>query len=322
MKNWWLKFGCFLTGYNYQIVIQSSEMSAKSVKKYTAALLIICILWGFIGYAFTQRYGQTGFIGSIVGALISIIIVIQIERQIILTIGNNYLGRVFRIFIGIIMACIGSVIIDQIIFKDDVEKRQLTINQVLVDSLLPKKTFELNNHIKGMDSLISNKEGERTALQKELYLKPTISLASSAISYEKDTLTGKFIPASRSNSSKSMVNPKAALMQPLLQQIDTYVKRKSEMENRMVTIREDVEKQVASKTGFLDELDILFKILFESKVALIMWVLWFCLLLFIELFVLVSKYGDVTDDYMKTVIHQMEVKIEMLEKLRRKPDVN
>ena len=55
-----------------------------------------------------------------------IIIVIQIERQIILSVGKNVLVPVFRIILGIVMAIIGSVIIDQIIFREDVEKGKIS----------------------------------------------------------------------------------------------------------------------------------------------------------------------------------------------------
>jgi hypothetical protein len=51
-----------------------------------------------------------------------IIIVIQIERQIILSVGKNKLVPLFRVAIEVVMAVIGSVIIDQIIFREDVEK--------------------------------------------------------------------------------------------------------------------------------------------------------------------------------------------------------
>lgn len=68
MKNWWIKFGCFLTGYNYGIVRSSSEVSSKAVKKYTSAMLIVCILWSFVGFMFTQRYLRGNSWGSVVGA--------------------------------------------------------------------------------------------------------------------------------------------------------------------------------------------------------------------------------------------------------------
>ena len=53
---WWIKFGCFLTGWNSSILSQCSEASFKHLKKYTAALLILIIIWVFTGYCFAERY--------------------------------------------------------------------------------------------------------------------------------------------------------------------------------------------------------------------------------------------------------------------------
>lgn len=80
MRNWWLRFGCFLTGYNYGIVKMSSEITAKTVKRYTSAMIIICILWSFIGYTFTDRYLKAGPWGAFLGAVVMVIIIIQVER--------------------------------------------------------------------------------------------------------------------------------------------------------------------------------------------------------------------------------------------------
>ena len=74
MKTWWIQFGCFLTGYNYDIVRNSSEVAAKMVKRYTAALLIVGILWCFIGYCFTDRYIHGGTFMSVIGALIFVMV--------------------------------------------------------------------------------------------------------------------------------------------------------------------------------------------------------------------------------------------------------
>lgn len=314
MKQWWLKFGCFLTGYNFQIVKQSSEVSVKAVKKFTSALIIICFLWAFIGFAFTSRYLHAGLAGSIAGAALMVIIVIQIERQIILSVGKNRLTGGFRIFIGFIMAIIGSVILDQITFKDDIEKKQLTYNQNLVDSILPLKTAELKSQIRANDSLIASKEAEHLAIQNELTKHPTISYTNTMINYEIDS-TGHRKPKAINNSTTSMANPKASLLDPLQKQINAYIDRRSSLEGRLITIREDLEKDVKSKTGFLDELQVLKSILTDSPVALIVWSLWFFFLLSLEMFVLFSKMGDKTHDYEETVIHQMNVRLEMLKKL-------
>ncbi|HLN72683.1 MAG TPA: DUF4407 domain-containing protein [Prolixibacteraceae bacterium] len=101
MKDLWVRLGCFMTGYNYSIVRNSSEATSKAVKKYLSALLIVCTLWGFVGYAFTRRYLHGNEYVSLVGALIMMLMVIQIERQIILSIGRNRMAYAFRILVSI-----------------------------------------------------------------------------------------------------------------------------------------------------------------------------------------------------------------------------
>ena len=110
MKDLWLKIGCFITGHNYAIVKNSSEASAKAVKKYLSAILIIATLWGFIGFAFTKRYLHGSTLVAVVGAIVMIIIIVQIERQVILSVGKNKLAFAFRVLIGIVMAIIGIIV--------------------------------------------------------------------------------------------------------------------------------------------------------------------------------------------------------------------
>lgn len=120
MRDWWIKLGCFLTGWNYDILKNCTEASRKKLKKYTSAILILIIIWSFVGFSFAQNYLQAGTIKSVCIAVIFVIIVIQIERQIILNMGKNGWSNTARIIIAIIMALLGSVILDQIIFKDDI----------------------------------------------------------------------------------------------------------------------------------------------------------------------------------------------------------
>jgi hypothetical protein len=294
-------------------------MSAKAVKKYTSALLIIGILWGFIGFSFGQRYGKLDWPAALLCAFIAIVIVVQIERQIILTIGKNRGGVVFRCIIGCVMAVIGSVIIDQVIFKDDVEKRQLDLNQNLIDTLLPKRTAELNKQITETNDQINIKEAELSKLVNEINTRPIISLRSSTNIYGKDSL-GSAIPTGRTVSTTNIPNPKQEFVDPLRSQIISMINRRSELQNRLVNVHTEVQRAVESKVGFLDELNVLFTLLLESKVAFSIWILWFIFLFALELFVLVSKVSDKKDDYLRTVEHQMAVRIEMLGKLRGMPD--
>lgn len=316
----WLKLGCYITGYNYTIIKNSSEASAKTVKKYLSAILIVGILWGFIGYSFAQRYLHTSIAASVIVALIMVVIVIQIERQIILSVGKNSLVPLFRVLIGIVMAVIGSVIIDQIIFREDVEKARISNVQAEVNSILPEKTRELDYQIHQLDSAITLKEGERTAIIDEITKKPFIKSATSETRHfqmqrnssgqARDTLVKR-----TDYALTDVANPKAKLLPDIEEQIGQLRAQKSEKENNKINIREQLETELSSKTGFLDELKVLFSILLSSWIALVVWCMFFLFLMSLELLVLVNKFGEDKTDYDTIIMHQKETRIKMVEKL-------
>jgi hypothetical protein len=321
MKDLWLKTGCYITGYNHNIIKNSSELSAKTVKKNLSAILIVSILWGFIGFCFAQRYLHAGIIASSIVAIVMIVIVIQIERQIILSMGKNYLVPVFRIIIGIVMAVIGSVIIDQIIFREDVEKAKISDIQTQVNNILPVKTRELDVQIKQIDSAILLKETERAGIIEEITKKPFIKSTSSEVKHfqmQRNGSDGKLADTIVQRTDLALTdiaNPKAGLLTGIADQISQLRKQKSEKENSKINIRQELETELSSKTGFLDELKILFSILLSSWIALVVWIMFFLFLLSIEVFVLVNKFGDEKNDYESIIRHQKDVRIKMLDKL-------
>lgn len=314
MKDFWMKFACFLTGHNYDLVKSSSEATTKTVKKYFSAMLIITTLWAFIGYSFTQRYLHGTIIASIIGAIIMVLMVIQIERQIILTVEKKTAAFVFRVIIGTIMAIIGSVILDQVIFKDDIEKFKLNKLQIEVNKLMPIKTQELSKQIQELDNAILSLETQRVALNNEVSANPTIPIPSSTTQYDRDS-TGKLILVNKTSFSSSIPNPKAELIPQIDNQIKILREQKSKKETQKLNVQSVLEKELKSKVGFLDELKNLFGILFSSAIAFIVWLLLFLFFFSIEFFILISKYGEDQNDYDKTIIHQMEIRKKMLDEI-------
>lgn len=321
MKDLWLKLGCYITGYNYTIIKNSSEASARSVKKYLSAILIVSILWGFIGYSFARRYLHAGIPGSSAVSLIMIIIVIQIERQIILSVGKNNLVPVFRTLIGVVMAVIGSVIIDQIIFREDVEKARISNIQSEVNAILPEKTRELDYQINQLDSAITGKEAERIGLIDEITKRPFIKSATSETRHfqmQKNSSNGQLKDTLVKRTDMALAdvaNPKAKLLPDIEEQISQLRSRKSEKENSKINIREELETELSSKTGFLDELKVLFSILLSSWIAMVVWSMFFLFLMSIEVLVLVNKFGEDKTDYDAIILHQKDVRIKMVDKL-------
>lgn len=325
MRNIWIRFGCFLTGYNYNIVKSSSEVAAKTVKKYTAAIVIVCILWFFIGFTFAQRYLQLGIAGSLFAGMLSVIIIVQVERQIILSLHPSRILLFFRSCLALMMAILGAVIIDQILLEKDIELEKISYNSERVDQILPSKTAELNNQIAALDTTINNKEAERQRLIDDITLNPIIPFVTSQSQsvptpVHVKTLAGEdstafVIKTSVTVAKNNIPNPKNSLLVPLDSTIAEMRKQKVEKENALLNIRPALEKEINEKTGFLDELKVMYRLISNSAVALGFWLLWILFFLFIEMLVLVSKIGDKSSDYEKTVMHHMNLQIRRLDAL-------
>lgn len=324
MTNWWLRFGCFLTGFNYAIVRNSSEISAKAVKRYTSAMLIVCILWSFIGYTFTKRYVHGGTWGSVAGAVVFVLIIIQIERQIILSITPTKWLYLARGIIAALMAIIGAIIIDQIIFKEDIDLEKITFIEARVKKALGPKTEELRNQISSLDTVIARKNSERAAVVQEVSKNPTILVYSTHTVMKEQTTTSTDpvtgLPVTKKTSaptaitsSDNVANPKIALLQPLQDNINSLSVQKADKESTLLNIRPSLEKEISSKVGFLDELEVMYNLITRSGVALSVWLIWFFFLLGLEMLVLISKMNEKENDYERTVKHHMSLQLKKLD---------
>lgn len=332
MGNLWIRFGCFLTGHNYRIVRNSSEMTAKAVKRYTSAILIVCILWAFVGFFFTNRYLDGGLFGSLAGSLIAVIIIVQIERQIILTMNPSGWLYFARITIALLMAIIGAVIIDQVIFQKDIELEKINFIQNRVDNALPPKTAELRKQIATLDTAIIKKENERLLLIADITKNPTIRTVASSTKQTPITetvtdSTGKttikeVLKNAKTVEVTSVPNPKLGMISPLEENIKNLQEQKSKKETALIHAREELEADISSRVGFLDELEVMHTLITRSYVALGVWFVWCLFIIFLELLVLFSKIGDKKSDYEKTVTHHMELQIRKLDALARAANVN
>lgn len=322
MRNAWIKFGCFLTGYNYSILKNCSEVAKKTVKRYTAAMIIMCVLWGLIGYSFANRYLHAKTETSLGCAFVFIIIIIQIERQIIMqTHKNNYL-QLFRGVIAVMMAFIGSLIIDQIIFKDDIElEKELFINKK-VESIYPERAQIRQKQIDQLKQQLNAKDSQRTALHNNIQANPVVNTTTVQNNQVPETFSIRDSSGVTKTSTRYVVktttinsqtaNPNTALIAPLDSQINSIQRIMLSQGDSLATLRQSIEKQLKEKTGFLDELNIMFSLLAKSNPALVVYIVWFILLLGLEFFILMNKRHEKTTDYDAMITHQMNMHIKKL----------
>ncbi len=296
-----IRFGCFLTGMNCHILRQCSEASYKQLKRYLAALSIIMGLWTFIGYKFARVYFKLDNSRALLFALAAMVLVWAIERTIILGRKNKGIGML-RFLLGLIMASIGAIIIDQIIFQDDIEKEKILQMQEEVNRVVPQKTVELRSQIHQLDSLINLKEQERVKLSKYLERHPTISMPT--VHVVRDS-TGKVI--SRTITNQHVENPKFDDYKRLEEEINRLRDDKKQKEEMLLGVRDTVEKDLASKKGLLDDLHLQLSLMKKNKVAFGVWGLFFAFFLFLELLVVMIKLVEKETDYDRMVSFAEEI---------------
>jgi hypothetical protein len=317
MKNWWMRIGCSLTGWNPHILDSCTEASRKQLKKYTSAIVILIILWSFIGYSFSDRYVHAPWWGCLITALIFVTIIIQIERQIILTVGKNIGLTIFRLIIAFIMAIIGSVIIDQIIFKDDIEKKMIEIVDRQVIEQIPNRLTVINTKLLEIQHEVDSLDSKNLELYDEISRRPTIetiSTLTSPLTIRKSDGSDTIIY--RTTVSRNPIsNPKVNEAEINRLQLDRLRKQQEEYTKGKIDAEKILREELKLNQGFLEELNAIIEILKERPVALIFYIILFAFLMSLELFVVVSKYGDRKSDYDLVVEHQLEQKIKTLNNL-------
>lgn len=317
---WWIKFGCFITGWNSKILANCSEASFKALKKYTSSMLILIILWAFTGYCFADRYAGAPWWACIIVAIIFVIIVIQIERQIILTVGKNRGVGILRVFLAIIMAILGSTIIDQIIFGDDVDKKMVEIRTEQVNKIAPARQKEIQLEIDRLAFAIDSLDKINMQMNEEIALRPTIMTVQTMTTEVPVVHKDGSVTKEKSNSIT-----RTPIENPRLKQVQSNEKNLQHMRTlldeyniKKLNVTAEVKKELEAQTGFLEELNALIRIMSENKIALIFYALLFFFLIFLELLVVMSKFGDKPCDYDLIIQHQLAVKKDALEDLVKK----
>jgi outer membrane murein-binding lipoprotein Lpp len=315
-----LKIMCFFTGYNFILSKESSEKCKLHIKKYFSALIMIIPIWGFIGYNFINRYLKGNYLESSLGALFLGFLIWQIERQIIMADKKSIGILIFRGALATIASILGAIIIDQIILKDDIEKNKIEQIQADVNRILPSKTAELDNQIEQLNELLQKKELERAEIMEDINKRPMIITYQKKTKQERDEESQSLIPVSAEHQTFSVENPKMKLIPVIDEQINKIQENKREIENKKINIRTLVEEELKSKTGFIEELNIIFKIIMSSHLSLVSWLLIFLFFFFIELFVLINKWTNEPTDYEELLNFQETIRKRKIQMLHQEQD--
>ena len=248
------KLSCFITGFNYQIISRCSEIAQKMLKRYTGLIVLISIVWAIIGYSFAMRYLKLGVGSSLLMSALCVLSIILIERNIILAQKANKGMFAFRIILACIMAIIGSLILDQSMFAEDIEEARIAYIQEKIRINLPAKTAEIKYQIEQTQESIDKLEIRINTLSNDISLRPTIETISSTT---QRTSQDSINRVSTTIIRGSEANPKIEELKANQESLKNNNKILQERRNELLYAEKELKKEYESRRGFLDELNIM-----------------------------------------------------------------
>lgn len=124
-----LKFYCFITGDQYSMVKEDTPKSKQKVVLMANALLLPVLIWDINGYLLARHVLQSTLAIALFTGLFCAFVIFIVERIIIMSKTNNGM-RNFRIVLGVCVALLGALALDEVIFKEDID-HQINKNKVL-----------------------------------------------------------------------------------------------------------------------------------------------------------------------------------------------
>lgn len=268
-----LKFWCALIGKDYSTVSSYRKSSQEKIILFGSILLIPVTLWALNGYLMSREIFGMGVLGSLGTAIILGFIIYLIERSIILAQSNPTINRL-RVILGLIVAILGSLTMDEVIFKNDIDNMMQTYKVEGVDTETKKLDSLYVHRIDSVARIVN--------LKSKVYKQRSDEYALE--------LEGK------ANSGRGGDGPLAKRKEILMNRsyddlvMDQEVLKSLEGEYR--TNREFAKKDTRESfndKGLLMRMRAMFRLIFSDWVSFIVFILYFSLVLIMETLVIFMK---------------------------------
>jgi hypothetical protein len=280
-----------ITADDHNMLINDTPASRKKVVLLANALFVPVLLWFFSAFAIAIRLFETSIFNGLIAGLIATVFIFIIDRSILISNGNKFITA-FRIVMGLCIATIGSIMVDECIFHDDINHQ-----------------FEANkeNSIQAIKDSINSK-----------YAMPLAQLA--AIQEQKSQIWNNGIQDAKNEtdgkggSNQRGVGKIASVKLNLasLQQAD-YIEAKN---NRDSLIQEKnqtlqrAENKINSSYGkamLLHRIEALFELVLSNKIVALIYFIFTIFIWCLEFIVILFKINSAETNY--------EKKIRMIEKI-------
>lgn len=291
-----LKTACTLTGDNYQLVANDTPASKKKITAMALAMMVPVLIWVFNGFMLSWQVLETGLGWAVLTGVACGIIVFFVEKLIVMANGNRYL-TIFRICIGVIVAALGSIAIDEVVFKKDIDTSVVKLKGNAVQQARDEAATDFET------------EHGYTQLNADIAIAKTMH--ESAEKAVIDEANGTYGTGRRGAGKITALKEKKATERKA--QLDKLLAAKTKLEEekqQAIEAAGEKRRESYSENALLIRIKALFSLVKQDGYMLITYLLFTLLLFFFEFLVVVLKLTWKETNY--------EKKLEMIEEIGRR----
>jgi hypothetical protein len=215
------------------------------------------------------------------------------------------------------MAVLGSCIFDQIIFSNDIQQAIQEHREDVISATITKRLAIYDGDIQRITNDMDSLSKATIALNEELQKRPVIkgtnvSTQEHVVGVDENGKPQKV--KTQIVNTVTLANPLAEQLKANNDQIQIYSTQLEQLRQDKKEVAEKVREEMKQRApGFIEELEATLKVVSQSKVSLAFYIILFCFLTFLELFVLTIKMGENKCDYELIVENQLCLKKNLME---------
>ena len=296
-----LKFACFITGDNYQMLKSETTPSRKKVIALAMAVFVPTLMWFITGFLMVYAVFEKPLHTAIFAGLLAAAMIFIIEKLVVMSSGSKWLVM-FRVLLAFLVAALGSVFLDEVIFDKDISQ-QMAINR---DQLINRKK----------DQVQQSFNDEKVALEKTIQEKYAAWQQSlQAAEREADGSAGSGIKGVHAITRLKLDN--AGTIQ------QDYLLAKKELEDLQLRILTEQEKAAGQvKAGFennalLQRIKAMFDLVKTDGYMMAFYILVTSILFTLEFLVVVFKVTMGKTNYERRLELIEEIGQKRMEKVRQ-----
>lgn len=130
--------------------------SQRKVKLLASCLLLPVLLWFINGYLLVSHVLAGSAAAALFTAVIAALLVFLIERAVIMANGH-WVITMFRIVLGIVVALLGSVSLDEVVFKQDIDNQMATYQAKAINTAGMSADSSFSSQLRNQQRLVATK---------------------------------------------------------------------------------------------------------------------------------------------------------------------